>query len=308
MATHMSSLSSDFQPLPSARPPHSLSRLQTPYVLHDPVNQKASHMEGSIDYHNDTEEYPVLRKPVPEPQSYKQLHTDPMLCITPEKPARGKLTKSRTFPNHIDKPKGSICSGRHRNNSKDLKASQSVRFNNNVDIKYLSPDSQSDCKSPRENNRKNITPQSDLSFDDIVGPSLDCSVTDDEEAPTESQVYKYYLDNDIADLHLDDSDLTDTKLHKQSSTSSSRSRLTFDHSPDSSMDYLKYSEDYQGLPSLTQDVEHPLARPEFLSSLRVSKEMQQLQDQELNVASAVENKLKASSKLRDRITEKVGRF
>ncbi len=54
--------------------------------------------------------------------------------------------------------------------------------------------------------------------------------------------------------------------------------------------------------------ENVLARPEFNSTVRVGKELQELRESELDVAAAVEQKLRVSSKARSQVDEKVREY
>jgi len=271
-------------------------------------------VDGDVSFLRDQEQFPVLPKPVPAPLYDTRLYqTDPTLCVTPEKETSAKSIRSK---------KSSFPSAKRT--LSDSRAVQSVRFDNNVDIKYMSPE--------KQDNSESVNSSDNMSFDDIVGPELEdtnCPITIKKDhnrnntqkeiryAKSTSSTSKSCIETsqNYSDKSLQKSKESDkTKSHQcnKFNKASSNHGASYTHLATSSLpdhntsSHSKYSfGDYQGLPSLINDSENMLARPEFLSTLRVTKEMQELMNEELDVTAAVENKLKESVKAREKLTEKV---
>ena len=236
------------------------------------------HTGGAPTGMSDSEIMPVLNKPTP---TYSHIYNlsdfgDPALCVTPEK-KRAPLNR-----------------GSDEGTSMKPRNSQKVTFDNFVEVKQMSPDTgvrravsiQRDSPDPALELASRVDPAEQHDMDRWSATS------EDLETPA-AAITKNYVTDDFEPISVFASDLKSSKHYKNTSE-------TVQTVPQQS------SSRAVGSAFVLKDKsEHVLARPEFNSTLRVGKEIQQLEGAELDVNAAVKQKLKDSRKLKTAISDKV---
>ena len=206
---------------------------------------------------------------------FPSLEDDPDLGLTPEKPL--SLHKSK----------------QHKETRS--KARQKVRFADNIDP-------QEKVYTTFENNimnsKKKVANGANDSIEIINIETGNISLNDSQLTEDQPRTIRYEANEPVNKY---------TKMIESGESLSSCLFATFgDGSHKKDVDLTLTDSDTQN--SVIPPVEHALARPEFNSTLWMNKELQQLKSQTLNVAAAVEEKLKASLSTRQKIAEKVCGF
>lgn len=246
---------------------------------------------------------------------------DPDLCVTPEKPTP-KLRRTLRDPTTDDECENENETESDQTPSRTTK--HKVRFDQNVEIKHMSPEylgNWGDGSSPSSQSPQQQIESGEDKFKKNLEPSRDAY---------EVNNYRDYIEINGAAAEADDEDdlepisvvasdlreTTKTKSKKENVGASKRKvskpkKLT--SKPKKESQRSSSSRESSPLQSAASSVmslsdgttESVFARPEFHTTLRLSKEMKQLQEEELDLSAAVKQKLEVSGKTRTQIQEKV---
>ena len=304
-----------------------VSEYEVPFVM-----QRSSsypEMEGSLEVSFIDEELPTIQKPAPmsNPNLALSDFYDPTLCITPEK---GSLR--HTYKERLNRGSDIGVSQKARN-------SQKVRFENFVEVKQMTPEGVVPAEGPagqtaltHSEPSGNIPVKSsaemfaddhepfnddgdDLetipkqSFEQSIQSSWSSQQTDELECdpPFQRNVDHHEQYRDSADdMEVISILASDMKLTGNKAKSKPQKVKKSKKTPSPCVLHKEKNIPESELSAVyTNPVEHTLARPEFNSTLKVGKELQQLSSSELDVEAAVKQKLLKSRRTKDAILEKV---
>ena len=230
-------------------------------------------------------------KPMPAPSTYANPldFSDPLLCVTPEKPPRGY---------------GNNNSYTNANKSLDSsKGSQRVRFDSTVEVKTMSPHETSTETSntatsgsltDNSDDTMELLAQADAYVSPYANLSNYSSSSSDSKTSSDSQGSNVTVstceseDVDFVDVLADDIHLRDNHIY---------GRKLAKHKKSCVVRTSVWGEDGMG--------DNVLAKPEFNSTLVLQKQLEGLKVEEVDLEREVEQKLAASEPLRTKVNEKV---
>ena len=254
-----------------------------------PMKSRPSHVSSLRSSLYDDDDLRPCPKPVPTPSPASALDfSDPLLCVTPEKPAMRKhLNMNMNANRSLDSSRGS----------------QKVRFDSTVEVKTMSPHETSTETS--KNTSSTVTDLSDdtmeliVQANDYVSPYLNTSAyssssSDNSKLSTDSKNSNVTVSScesdDVNfvhvladDVHANNNHIYGKKLAKHKKSCVVRTSL--------------WGEDGMG--------DNVLAKPEFNSTLTLKKQLDGLKVEELDIEQEVEQKLASSESLRNKVNEKV---
>ena len=166
---------------PSLRHHGSLSEFEPPIIMSQHAPHKHVSIDGGTAFIRSDEDLPSLNKPCPV--SYEKLAADPTLCLTPEKNINKKTSNASMKSSLGSRATGSLSSSK--------RGTQSVRFDSNVDIKFMSPRTSPHDKDIVGLKDKLWQDEDDVLIDDVIGP--DCLDSTLEEDPLPNTI-KYSSD------------------------------------------------------------------------------------------------------------------
>ena len=340
MATHITCHSNETMPnrfpppRPTPRDHGMLSDYEKGHVTRQWKPTIQPEVEGGISLPQDEDSEALPRtyhKPAPITSQTADLRSmlDPTLCLTPEKTSKTALKSKK---NAIETSKAT-----ENSNTNTKTMSPKVRFEQQVTVQFLSPE-----REPQEDiieiDRSDDTEQ-ELSFTDPV--PVDSEGTSDEEERnygSDTRPKKYHYRTYSGDLRDSDQGIQDIvskaeciNIDQDNPSSNQATQCNSDKGPalqkvaQASRKTQSHGAASQQLASDAEiidvipqkmaaektslmamgDSEHDLARPEFNSTLFMSKEVRKVAEQQFNAVAAARVKLERSTRVRSAIDEKV---
>lgn len=334
MAMHITCHSNECLPnqFPPPRPTQRdygnvmLSDYEKGHVMYQSIPTIRTDVEGGTTFPNDDDIDLIAlhRRQAPTAEQIQNLDTllDPVLCVTPE-----KAIKERNVPKRsVTQNTVTSCL---KDSSKDFKNTR-VRFDQQVTVQHLSPE-QNDDSSIIDIDRT-ADMEREIIFDDETQFSDESSGSDVDYSDTEPKTYTFSsvgtdkdsitniitqtdelnLSSDM-ELNIDtietqnkDANVVSPVLRKIARPSKKRQKYKPDISESDVIDVKPQKmASSKTLLMGSGTAEHALARPEFNSTLFMSKEVQELSKKEIDLPAAVSEVLKVE-KNRAKIQEKVG--
>ena len=294
-----------------------MSEYETPFIIHR-SETFPSEVTGGINV--DSDAFPILRKPIPITGRVQDssLTYDPTLCVTPERPTRKPVSRQALAGESLTKD--------------DPKLNSKVRFDKTVQVKQLSPETSAEDvtkatgQQPVVNSygifgMSTVTGRSDLDIEDEI-PIQTLSINEEDEnrydtsdfdMDYESKTYQYDVQDTDSPVTYPKTEVKFESIAADPLSIMAKDTSLFELPTDkaSMKGYTQSSDDSESAEELCQimgESDHVLARPEFNSTLKFSKELHYLQSAQIDIHAAVQQKLQSSDKTREKVSEMVCGF